>query len=217
MNNDRTYAAITGRLARVQDSLGEEHPIIPASEIIARARGRRVRRRLISGMTGTLALAAGAVVAVTALLPASHQPSHPAQAQLAAWTVAKQADGTVLVKIRQFRDPAGLQRRLRADGVPASIIFIRHLRVVHINTSPCRQFNGGHWSDGQLLKVAHLLDPQAAYPFQHGLVIDASALPRRAGIQFYITTNLGYSSPQHHGGTLFLEGLVQASPGCTGS
>lgn len=137
-------------------------------------------------------------------------------------TVVKQADGTVFVKIREFRDPAGLQRKLGADGVPASIIFIQDLvthgnRVVNIKTYPCRQFNGGHWSEGRLLKVAHLLDPRAAHPFQHGLVIHPSALPRHAGVQFCITTNLGYSSPEHHGGTLFLEGLVQASPQCSGS
>ncbi len=42
---------------------------------------------------------------------ASQHPSPPVHAQLAAWTVTKQADGTVLVKIREFRDPAGLQRQ----------------------------------------------------------------------------------------------------------
>ncbi len=81
MSNDGTLTAIKARLAEVRDSLGEAHPSIPASEIIARADGRRVRRRLISGTTGVLALAAGAAVAVTALLPASHPaPTGPALA-----------------------------------------------------------------------------------------------------------------------------------------
>ncbi len=33
------------------------------------------------------------------------------------------ADGTIAVTIRELRDPAGLQSRLRADGVPASVSF----------------------------------------------------------------------------------------------
>ena len=53
----------------------------------------------------------------------------PARHPLAAWTVVKQADGKVSVTIRQFRDPAGLQRKLRADGVPASVIFNPRLRA----------------------------------------------------------------------------------------
>lgn len=44
----------------------------------------------------------------------------------AAWTVAKQADGNIHVTIRQLRDPAGLQRTLRADGVPAIVTFASH-------------------------------------------------------------------------------------------
>jgi hypothetical protein len=181
----------------------------PLEQIISRSRAVRARRR-IAGVAATLtAVTAGAVAVSVALPPASHpassQPSHRAHAQLAAWTVSRQADGTVFVTIREFRDPAGLQRRLRADGVPASIISIQNR--FNIKTYPCRQFNGGHWPDGELLKVAHLVDPRADDAFGRGLVIRPSALPRDAGIQFYITANL----------MTFLEGLVQVSPACTGS
>jgi len=227
VNNEHTYNAITGRLAKLRDSLGEEmRPIVPASEIIARA-SRRRRRRLVSGMTGVLALAAVAAVAVTALLPASHpasnRPSHPVHAQLAAWTVSKQAGGTVLVTIREFRDRAGLQRTLRADGIPASVIFIEAGNVPAnpnlIHGNPCRQFNGDGNATGDrlLLRVAQLADPRAADPFQGGVVIHPSALPRHVGLQLYISRNLGYSSPQHDGGVAFYEDLVQATPQCTGS
>jgi hypothetical protein len=227
VNNEHTYNAVTGRLARMRESFGEEmRPIIPASEIIARA-GRRRLRRLISGLTGVLALAAAAAIAVTALQPASHpassQPSHPAQAQLAAWTVSKQADGSVLVTIREFRDRAGLQRTLRADGIPASVIFIEAGHVPanpdRIRGNPCRQFNGDGNATGDrlLLTVAHLVDPHAADPFQGGVVIHPSALPKHVGLQLYITRNLGYSSPKHYGAVAFFEDLVQASPACTGS
>jgi hypothetical protein len=226
VNNEHTYNAITGRLAKLRDSLGEKTPpIVPASEIIARASRRRVRR-LVSGTVGVLALAAVAAVAVTALLPASHpvssQPSQPAHAQLAAWTVSRKADGTVIVTIREFRDPAGLQRKLRADGIPASIIFAQDLvvhgnQVVHIRTYPCQIFNGGNWSTAQLARAAHLVDPRAADPFRDGLVINPSALPAHAGIQFFISRSFVSYTPQHHGGMGFLEGLVQATRACTGS
>jgi hypothetical protein len=52
---------------------------------------------------------------------------------VAAWTVARQTNGSIQVTIRELRDPAGLQATLRdpaslqatlrADGVPASVTF----------------------------------------------------------------------------------------------
>jgi hypothetical protein len=137
VNTNHTVTAIKDRLAEVRDSLGEAHPSIPACEIIARARRRRVRRRLIPGMTGALALAAGTAVAVTALLPASHQTGHQPTTQLAAWTVTRLADGNIKVTIRELKDPAGLQRKLRADGVPASVTFASQ------ENAACRLYPGG--------------------------------------------------------------------------
>jgi hypothetical protein len=88
--------------------------------VVAESPQQRSHRRAL--VDGALALVVVAVIAVTALLSASHQPS----AQLAAWTVAKQSDGTILVTIRELFDPAGLQRKLRADGVRASVTFPGH-------------------------------------------------------------------------------------------
>ena len=71
------------------------------------------------------AVAAAAALAVSSLLPAPTEAASPQPAaQLAAWTVTKQADGTIRVTIRELRDPAGLQSKLRADGVPASVTLI---------------------------------------------------------------------------------------------
>ena len=52
---------------------------------------------------------------------ASSAPSSAPSARLAAWTVTRQADGDITVTVNELRDPAGLQRTLRADGVPASV------------------------------------------------------------------------------------------------
>jgi hypothetical protein len=203
----------------------------PVEQIVSRSRALRARRR-VSAVAATLGAAAAAAVAVSvALLPASqpgsHQHSHPAHAQLAAWTVSERADGTVFVRIREFRDPAGLQRKLRADGVPASVIFIQGkvqthpvscpstapgrstCTVIQASSYPCRQLNGGHWSQSQLSKVV------TGNPFGEGLFIHPSALPRHAGVQFTVRRNHGYYPDVHL--PLFLESLVQASPQCTGN
>jgi hypothetical protein len=218
MNDDELMTAVRESFAEVRSATALER-------IVSRSRAVRARRR-VPAVTGVLTLAAGAAVAVVALLPASpgsHQPSHPAHAQLAAWTVSKGAHGTVLVKIREFRDRAGLQRKLRADGVPASVIFVKAGNVPsnpdRIPGNPCRQFNGdgNNRNSRRLLKVAYLADPKAPDPFQGGVVIHPSALPRHVGLQLYITRNLGYSSPQHYGGVAYFEDLVQASRQCTGS
>ena len=110
MNNDHSLTAIKDRLAGVRDSLGEAYPGIPASEIIARARGRRVRRRMVSGASGVLALAAAAAVAVTVLLPASH-PAATGPALVTAYVVHRVEDAItnddkVMRQTRSLDDPS---------------------------------------------------------------------------------------------------------------
>jgi hypothetical protein len=100
--------------------------------------GSRIRRsRRLPLAVGAAALAAAAAVAVALIIPAgnpapggkiaqnhtsrtrppsaSAAPSGPAT--LDAWTVTERGDGTVKVTIREMDDPAGLQAKLRADGV----------------------------------------------------------------------------------------------------
>ena len=64
-----------------------------------------------------------------ALATPGHQQRHPAAAQLAAWTVVKLADGDIRVSIIKLQDPAALQRKLRAEGVPASIVTSSGVRA----------------------------------------------------------------------------------------
>jgi hypothetical protein len=81
-------------------------------------RHRQRRRHTITSLAGAAAaVTAGAAVAATTLTGAGHQPA----AELAAWTVAKHSNGEITVTIRAWQDPAGLQKRLRADGVPIVI------------------------------------------------------------------------------------------------
>jgi hypothetical protein len=172
----------------------------PVEMIKARGRARR-RRKLIPGVAGALAVAAGAAVAVTALVPASHQPSHPAHAQLAAWTVVKQANGKIYLTLRQFRDPAGLQAILRADDVPVSVTPASKPNPA-CHGYPVR----GSLGNNLLIKVV-------ALPVGRPVVaiINPSVLPSGAGIQMLVTLT------RHDTVSQGAVGLVVASPQCTGS
>ncbi|HZE15810.1 MAG TPA: hypothetical protein VE197_08915 [Mycobacterium sp.] len=160
---------------------------VPVEQIIRRGRVVRARRRACG-----LALLAAALFAAIALLPSSH-PSRQG-IQLAAWTVVKHTDGTVGVTIRELRDPAGLQRKLRADGVPVSVIF-------GDQPNPCQSY-------GHPQVLSHVVTPSTAPGKPQGvavvMVIHPSALPNAAGVQIITNqTRVGIH-------------LVTANHGCTG-
>jgi hypothetical protein len=201
-------------ITTVRESFTGIHSATPVDQIMKRSHTVRARR-FIPIVTVALAVAIGAALAVSMLTLASHRPT----AQLAAWTVVKQADGTVSVTIRQFRDPAGLQHELRANGVPASVVFNRLPRrapfrdLFRVKHNPCQAYSGGQ---GQLLKVVQGGRPHSLRDRSTVSVVHLSAIPSGAGVQFIATPNAGYlqTSPERFAlGVL----LVQASPRCTGS
>jgi hypothetical protein len=192
MNDDELITA-------VRESFTDIHSSTPAEQIVSRSRTIRARRR-IPGAAGALAVVAGAALAVTTLLPASHQASHPAHAQLASWTVAKQADGSIRVTIRELRDPSQLQRKLRADGIPASVSVARN---------PACQ---GYPTSGTPAQRRAVLAPVfqlAQSGYSSVIIIHPSALPTGTGV----VINAAFQ-PRAFG---FGVGLVQASQQCTGS
>jgi hypothetical protein len=209
VNADHTLTVIKDRLAEVRDSLGEAYPSIPASEIVARARRSHVRRRLIPGLAGVLALAAAAALALTTLAPASHQASRHLRVQLAAWTVVKEPGGNVSVTIRELRDPAGLQRRLRADGVPATVTFLSQQNPA-CHPWPGAALYGKHTPAGNAL-FSKVFLPHSGPPGV--IVIRPSALPSGGGVQLAAS----FGSPGPRALISIGAGLVQASPECTGS
>ena len=171
---------------------------VPVEQIITRGRAVRARRR-IPGLAAALAVVAAAVVAGSALLPSSHPAGPQPGIQLAVWTVVKHADGTVSVTIRELRDPAGLQRTLRAEGVPASVIFGNQPNV---QPNSCQSYG-----DPQRLQKVVTLSGVPGQPHGHVIVmaIHPSALPSGAGVQIITSqANVGIH-------------LVIASQGCTGS
>jgi hypothetical protein len=203
-------------ITSVQQSVADVHMHVPVEQILRRGRAARARR-LIPGGVAALAAAAGAALAATALTPPSHQPA----AQLAAWTVTKLAHGNIRVTIRELKDPAGLQRTLRADGVPASVTFVAR------QNPACRPYPA---SAARLKKVFPV--PYRDFPPRKGaphsvpvtgtnalpkghtvvIVIHPAALPGTAGVQIAVSD----TGPH---GTLAVDfpGLVYAIPQCTGS
>ena len=172
----------------------------PAEQIMKRGRTVRARRR-IPVAAAALAVAAGAAVALTTLLPASQAARQPA-ARLAAWTVVKQANGDIEVTISQLRDPAGLQSTLNADGVPASVAFRGQSNPAcisprtHLSKQQVHNIITGQLHRGSTTGDAFSINP-SAIPGGLGLQISSTNVP--VGFGYIITL-----------------GIVQASQQCTG-
>ena len=195
----------------------------------------RSRRKAGLGITAVAAAAAVTVVlAVTLPTAPSHPaPSHPASghgARLAAYTVSRRADGSIQVTFfGDLRDPAGLQAKLRADGVPASVTFIGQ-------QNPACQVIPGPVLNGKPQQPATLYSVLPAPPYQgpkpahekgssqaDAMVIQPSALPSGDGLQIAVMQGIPpgpggpWPYPKGSGHPITEVNLVKASPQCTGS
>jgi hypothetical protein len=221
-------------LTAVKESFAGAHLRTPLGATIRRGRELRARRR-VAGVAGAAAIAGAAGLTVAGLVPGgAARPAapgtRPAQARLAAWMVTTGTHDTVTVMIRQLSDPAGLQRALRADGVPAAVAF----QGGTLSDTPplparCRNTGLSPKADAQLQVKILGLQPQApATTPRPGHTITRTTITRMnpadlkiaftihpAEIPKGIGLNLTVqSSASSYGASL---GLVQASPACTGS
>lgn len=131
MNDDDILAATRSSLISVKDSLTDVHMNQPPGAIMARARGRRLRRGLPVAGAGGLALGVGLALALSGGSPAAPDGSlaspggSPAaravHVNLAAWSVNTTPAGLVNVTIRELKDPAGLGKTLADAGVPVMV------------------------------------------------------------------------------------------------
>ncbi|GAA4205538.1 hypothetical protein GCM10022252_66250 [Streptosporangium oxazolinicum] len=123
MKNIEDIDAITGALARVEPgrqggSSSDAGARTLLASIVAeepgpstvRSRGHRPRR-LVLGLVGAGLLAAGIVVG-----PSPLQNGVPPS-----YAVTRDSDGVVYVKVRDFRDAAGLSKQLKELNVPAIV------------------------------------------------------------------------------------------------
>jgi hypothetical protein len=138
MNDDDMLAATRSSLTSVKDSLTDVHMNERPEAIMARARGRRMRRGLPVAGAGGLALGVGLALALSGGSPAAPGGSlaspggslaapggspgaRAVHVNLAAWSVNTTSDGLVNVTIRELKDPAGLGKTLADAGVPVKV------------------------------------------------------------------------------------------------
>ncbi len=210
----------------LREQRGKVPMTTPLEQVISRSRVVRTRRR-VPRVGAALGAVAAVAVAVTVALPAGHPAvgspaaSHPSggpAAKLAAWTVTRRAGGNIQVTFREMRDAAGLQRTLRADGVPASVTFPGPENPACQNL-PMRH---PHWRPGLTRAQAQRGSPVYFGPGPYALIIRPAALPAGAGLTLFYPTPAQIRTFHHyhyHPGPLnnVSVGLVHASPRCTGS
>ena len=121
-----------------------------------------------------------------------------------------QPGGGVRVALRgsQIRDLAGLQDRLRGDGIPARVARIGYRRPP-LNVPGCHVF--GDWSPvpggiSRALWLKIFYGPHTGQQSNHAFWVYRSAIPRGLGVLVDI----------YYDGTFGLY-TVKASPRCTGT
>jgi len=172
-------------MTMVKDSFAEVRADTPLTAIERRGRAVRARRR--RGLAGAAAAAAAVLVVVLTQQPGTGtRPSPAPGTRLAAWTVTEKPPGIIEIKIRELKDPAGLQRELRSDGVPAFVRFQNQNLpdCLHYPMPPAR---------AQKLSQRIFPEPDNAQTADNvAMVIDATAIP--AGVGLWIE----FIPPQTH-------------------
>jgi hypothetical protein len=170
----------TDLLTTVKDSFAEVRADTPLTAIERRGRAVRARRR--RGLAGAAAAAAAVVALVLAQQPGTATRPGPAPSMhLAAWTVTEKPPGIIEIKIRELKDPAGLQRELRRDGVPAFVRFQNQ------NPPDCLNYP---LSPARGLKLSQRIFPEpdnAQEADNVAMVIDAAAIPPGVGLWIEFT------------------------------
>jgi hypothetical protein len=209
-------------LAAVKESFARVRLSAPLDATVRRGRKLRAWRRA-SGLAGAAVIAGGAALTAALLVPSggaarsaapSPAPSGPVRSQTAAWTVARGPDRTVTVLIRQLSDPAGLQRALRAAGVPAAVAFEGGLMP---DTPPlprsCRNLPMSAQANAHLQAKIVSWPPAANAYTNVAFVVHTAEIPQGIGLNLTVQTT-GTGPTAGWGWSL---GLVRASPECTGS
>jgi hypothetical protein len=206
MNDAEVIISVKASYARI-------HMDVPLEVIVHRGRRVRALRRL-PRLAGATATAAALALAVAALVPGNGRTTAPGGStgteRLAAWTVVSQQDGSVRVALRgaHIRDVAGLQDKLRTDGIPARVTRIEYLRNP-LNVPGCQVFRD--WSadpGGISYTLWHKIfyGPHTGEQSNHAFWVYRSAIPRGLGVLVDI----------YYDGTFGLY-AVKASPRCTGT
>ena len=190
----------TDVIREVRERFDQVHLDTGLATVVSRGRSLRRRRRLPG------AVAVAAIATVVALGVAGILPGTGPRAELAAWTVTTRPTGLVEVTIRQLNDPAGLQRTLRADGVPSFVRFQGQLPEYCANF-PIRS--------GKVL--ARVLPPDDNAATTTALTIDPAAIPSGAAVWIQVepdhTNSAGIGGFALSGQLVYTNGRCPAGSG----
>ena len=186
----------------------------PPAVVLPPRRDRFAVPALIGGVAA-ITVAAAMALALTSSPAAPGHRGGQGGVTLAAWSVVKEPHGLLKVTIRQLRDPAGLERTLRADGVPANVRFVHHFFQPSNSNDVPKGCLPPHLSSQAIAKVDEKLIPNVTVPEADAAIIRPSALPH--GVGLYLKA-WAPKPGTHPGATLSMEiNLVRATHRCTGS
>ena len=200
-------------ITAVKASYAGIHMDVPLDVVVRRGRRLRAQRRL-PGLAAAAVIVAALVLAVAAVVPGGGRATAPARGtgteRPAVWTVVSQPNGSVRVALRgpSVRDVAGLQDKLRADGIPARVARFKYLHPPR-NVPGCYVF--GDWSaepGGISYRLWHKIfyGPHTGRQSNHAFWVYRSAIPRGLGVLVDI----------YYDGSFGLY-VVKASSQCTGT
>lgn len=190
---------------------------ITAQPPVPRPASRR-RRLALPALLGVAAATAAAVALVMSPgSPASGHHGGQGGATLTAWSVIKERNGLVKVTIRELRDPAGLQRTLRAAGIPANVRFTHHFFQAstssHDLPKGCLAPRMPHQASIKLLERIEA-DNVPWVPSGVAVLLRPSVIPH--GLGLYLKAWAPKPGRQPAASLSMETGLVQATPQCTG-
>jgi hypothetical protein len=197
MNDDELLTKVKGSFADVRADT-------PVDTIQRRGRAVRTRRR--RGLTGAVAVAAAAVSVAVVL---TQQPGTGAPGtHLAAWTVTEKQPRIIEIKVRQLTDPAGMQRELRRDGVPAFVRFNNQ------NPPDCLYYRESPSANFALTQRIFPQPSEAQIEDNVAMVIDTAAIPHGVGLWIDFSPLQSANPPSQGSGFGTAEELVYASGRC---
>ena len=110
-------------LLQARDALSGAHMDTPVEAILAKGRSRRHRMRLVQLSAAGVAASGCLALGLAAVLGSASSAPVPGTIRTAAFTLARNANGTASLKLNQDQtfDPTALQQALARDGIPALV------------------------------------------------------------------------------------------------
>jgi hypothetical protein len=159
-------------LAAVRDDFSRVRMNTEVEAILAGGSLRRRRRRRLAYGTGVTTLAAVAAISGVTL---TSGPSATTHAELTAWTVQKEQNGTVDVAIHELKDLTGLQQKLKAAGVPVEVVNAKQYPAACVDTAAMKKDMASviTWNRKQVAEYAFVIHP-AGIPSGSKLLLDVT-------------------------------------------